>query len=120
MKTKFGFPGVLFALFIVAAFVLAPAASQAGTPPNDNGDRLWLRDQDRDQTCQLDVTSLADRLQTRDRDQDRDRDCLNLLSLTPPLEENDGNMIRNRNQERYQHNWYLFPNLAFVLVWPGF
>jgi len=118
MKMKFGFPGVLFALFIVAAFVMAPAASQAGTPPNDNGDRLWLRDQDRDQTCQLDVSLLSDRLQTRDRDRDRDRDCLNLLSLTPPLEV-DGNVYRHRIQEQAQHNWYLFPNLAFVLIWPG-
>ena len=117
MKTKFGFSGVLFALFIVVAFVLAPAASQAGTPPNDNGDRLWLRDQDRDQSCQLDVTFLSDRLQTRDRD--RDRDCQSLLSLTPPLEENDGNMVRNRNQDRYRHQWQYFTGLAFVLIWPG-
>lgn len=114
MKKMFGL--VAFVLF--AVLVLAPAASQAGTPPNDNGDHLMLRDQDRDQTCQLDLPDL-DRLQSRDRDRDRDRDCQTLPTTNPLLGENDGNVYRHRIQERAQHSWYLVPSLGIVLIWPG-
>ncbi len=116
MKTKFGFPGVLFALFIVAAFVLAPAAEPGrDAPQRQRRPSHGCGTRTRPASC--DVPD-QDRLQTRARDRDQDR--LHLLTSAPPLEENGGDMVRHRIQERFQHNWYLYPNLAFVLIWPGF
>ena len=118
MKNKFGIASGLFVVGAVtfALIAMAPAA-QAGSPPNDNGDRDMLRDREQDQTSRYVDPSL---LHLRIRDRDHDRDGQSLLPLSPPQEDGDDDPAQNQIRERYRHQWQHYTGLTMLLDWLGF